>query len=84
MFEKVRMHQKALEAYRKGKVYRRGHHLRKRMACQHHESCSLLLARDVARGTFPNEVVNLEEEWGDHLASQKQWDKAIEHFIEAG
>jgi intraflagellar transport protein 172 len=64
MFEKVRMHQRALEAYRKGKVYRR--------------------ARDLARGSFPNEVVNLEEEWGDHLASQKQWDKAIEHFIEAG
>ena len=43
-----------------------------------------LAARDLARGSFPNEVVNLEEEWGDHLASQKQWDKAIEHFIEAG
>ncbi|XP_062507829.1 intraflagellar transport protein 172 homolog isoform X2 [Corticium candelabrum] len=64
MFEKLRMHQKALEAYRKGRIFRR--------------------ARDLSRTNFPNEVVGLEEEWGDHLVSQKQWDKAIEHFIEAG
>jgi intraflagellar transport protein 172 len=29
-------------------------------------------------------VVRLEEEWGDWLASQKQWDAACNHFIEAG
>ena len=33
---------------------------------------------------FPSEVVNLEEEWGDHLANNKQMDAAINHYIEAG
>jgi hypothetical protein len=32
----------------------------------------------------PPQVVRLEEEWGDWLASQKQWDGACNHFIEAG
>ncbi len=41
-------------------------------------------AVELARVTFPNEVVRLEEEWGDYLASQKQLDAAINHFIEAG
>ena len=34
--------------------------------------------------SFPNEVIRLEEEWGDYLVSQKQLDAAINHFIEAG
>lgn len=29
-------------------------------------------------------MVDLEEEWGDWLMSQKQTDAAINHFIEAG
>lgn len=29
-------------------------------------------------------MITLEEEWGDWLASQKQMDAAINHFIEAG
>jgi intraflagellar transport protein 172 len=28
--------------------------------------------------------VTLEEEWGDWLASQKQLDLSIEHFVQAG
>lgn len=31
-----------------------------------------------------SEVVHLEEEWGDHLVTNKQLDAAINHFIEAG
>ena len=41
-------------------------------------------AVELARITFPNEVIRLEEEWGDYLVSQKQLDAAINHFIEAG
>lgn len=64
MFEKVRSNQRALDAYRKGKAYRR--------------------AVELARSSFPQEVVKLEEEWGNHLALHKQLDAAINHFIEAG
>ena len=38
---------------------------------------------ELARYAFPNDVVKLEEEWGDYLVSQKQLDAAINHFIEA-
>eukprot|EP00052_Salpingoeca_macrocollata_P025012 m.226452 g.226452 ORF g.226452 m.226452 type:complete len:1747 (+) comp22359_c0_seq2:150-5390(+) len=41
-------------------------------------------AVELARTSFPNEVVPLEEEWGDYLVTQKQMDAAINHFIEAG
>ena len=41
-------------------------------------------AVDLARRTFPSEVVHLEEEWGDHLSDSKQLDAAINHYIEAG
>ena len=39
---------------------------------------------ELARMAFPNEVVRLEEQWGDHLSTQKQFAAAITHFIEAG
>ena len=29
-------------------------------------------------------VVQLEEEWGDHLVSKREMDAAISHYIEAG
>ena len=41
-------------------------------------------AVELARGTYPQEVIKLEEEWGDHLVSHKQLDAAINHYIEAG
>ncbi|XP_030838935.1 intraflagellar transport protein 172 homolog isoform X2 [Strongylocentrotus purpuratus] len=41
-------------------------------------------AVELARQAFPSDVVKLEEEWGDHLVSQKQLDAAINHYIEAG
>ncbi|XP_073712376.1 intraflagellar transport protein 172 homolog [Misgurnus anguillicaudatus] len=41
-------------------------------------------AVDLARVTFPAEVVKLEETWGDYLVQQKQMDAAINHYIEAG
>ncbi|XP_015905887.1 intraflagellar transport protein 172 homolog [Parasteatoda tepidariorum] len=41
-------------------------------------------AVDLARTAFPEEVIHLEEEWGDHLVSIKQLEAAINHYIEAG
>ncbi|KAL1129294.1 hypothetical protein AAG570_013823, partial [Ranatra chinensis] len=41
-------------------------------------------ALQLAKNTLPEELVNLEEEWGDYLLSTKQMDAAINHFIEAG
>jgi intraflagellar transport protein 172 len=38
-------------------------------------------AVDLARRSFPSHVVNLEEEWGDWLVSQKQIDLSIEHYV---
>ncbi|CAN9507987.1 unnamed protein product [Ophioblennius macclurei] len=41
-------------------------------------------AVELARSAFPQQVVQLEEQWGDHLVVLKQTDAAINHFIEAG
>ncbi|XP_031359255.1 intraflagellar transport protein 172 homolog [Photinus pyralis] len=38
----------------------------------------------LARSVEPEKVVQLEEEWGDHLYENKQMDAAINHYIEAG
>ena len=50
--------------------YRKGHSYRQ--------------AVELARQSFPNEVIKLESEWGDHLVRSKQMDAAINHYIEAG
>ena len=41
-------------------------------------------AVELARHAYPQDVVKLEEEWGNYLVQQKQLDAAINHFIEAG
>ncbi|KAJ3216179.1 hypothetical protein HDU67_009828 [Dinochytrium kinnereticum] len=41
-------------------------------------------AVELSRVFFPQEIIALEEQWGDHLVSQKQMDAAINHYIEAG
>ncbi|RYH28435.1 hypothetical protein EON65_12160 [archaeon] len=40
-------------------------------------------AVELARKCFPAKVVQLQEQWGDYLVSQKQIDMAINHYIEA-
>ena len=40
-------------------------------------------AVELARRSFPGRVVELQEQWGDYLVSQKQVDMAINHYIEA-
>merc|ERR1719428_1465531 len=51
-------------------AFRRGHAYRQAM--------------ELAKQHQPALVVQLEEEWGDWLVSQKQVDAAINHYIEAG
>jgi intraflagellar transport protein 172 len=41
-------------------------------------------AIEIARVVSPDEVTNLEEEWGDHLVQKRQLDASISHYIEAG
>ncbi|KAJ3338041.1 hypothetical protein HDU93_010039 [Gonapodya sp. JEL0774] len=41
-------------------------------------------AVDLCREIFPDQVVAIEEQWGDYLRSQKQMDAAVNHYIEAG
>jgi len=41
-------------------------------------------AVELSRRSFPDEVIRLEDEWGDKLADEKQLDAAINHYIEAG
>lgn len=41
-------------------------------------------AVELAREISPDQVVQLEEEWGDSLVESKQMDAAISHYIEAG
>uniref|UniRef100_A0A7E4USX7 WD_REPEATS_REGION domain-containing protein n=1 Tax=Panagrellus redivivus TaxID=6233 RepID=A0A7E4USX7_PANRE len=41
-------------------------------------------AIQVARFSFPEEVVKLEEEWGDDLYSSGKYEAAVSHFLEAG
>lgn len=40
-------------------------------------------AVELARRSFPSQVVELQEQWGDYLVSLKQIDMAINHYIEA-
>lgn len=41
-------------------------------------------AVDLARISYPEQVIKLEEQWGDYLASSRQLDASINHFIESG
>lgn len=41
-------------------------------------------AIELARISFPSNILQLEEEWGDYLMTKQQMDNAINHFIEAG
>ncbi len=45
--------------------------------------CAFRKAVELARKCFPGKVVELQEQWGDHLVTQKQIDMAINHYIEA-
>ena len=40
-------------------------------------------ALELCRSHFPQQVVDLEDAWGEHLVGNRQWDAAVHHFIEA-
>jgi intraflagellar transport protein 172 len=70
MFDKAgEFYEKMDQMQRALDAYTRGHAYRR--------------AVDLARRSFPEKVVRLEEAWGDYLVSQKQVDMAINHYIEA-
>ncbi|VDM11557.1 unnamed protein product [Wuchereria bancrofti] len=41
-------------------------------------------AIQLARVHFPDKVVSLEEDWGDNLITEANYDAAINHFLESG
>lgn len=68
---------------RAGDLYTQAHSFQQAMEA-YRTGCVFRRAIELARTAYPAEVVGLEEQWGDHLSSQKQFNSAITHFIEAG
>lgn len=66
-----------------GDLYEQAHSFQQAMEA-YRAGCAFRRAIELARNAYPSEVVTLEEQWGDHLSSQKQFNSAITHFIEAG
>nr|CAD7197554.1 unnamed protein product [Timema douglasi] len=66
-----------------GELYEKVNRTEKAFEC-YRKARAFPKAIELARYITPSDVVNLEEEWGDHLVSSKQLDAAINHFIEAG
>jgi len=74
---KYELYEQAGELYEKVGDYQRA------LECYRNDK-AFRRAVDLARSSFPSEVVRLELEWANHLSSQKQLDAAINHYIEAG
>ncbi|KER27764.1 hypothetical protein T265_05253 [Opisthorchis viverrini] len=66
-----------------GEMYQKLDQLENAMRC-YRQAHAFQRAVELARSSFPSEVVKLEENWGDYLVTQQQMDSAIHHFIEAG
>ena len=66
-----------------GSLYEQAHSYQQAMEA-YRQGGAFRRAVELARVAYPNEVVGLEEQWGDHLCVQKQYDAAIMHYIEAG
>ncbi|KAF5402479.1 Intraflagellar transport protein [Paragonimus heterotremus] len=72
------------ELYEKaGEMYQHLNQLENAMRC-YKQGHAYQKAVELARSSFPSEVVKLEEMWGNYLVTQQQMDGAIHHFIEAG
>nr|CAH8871752.1 unnamed protein product [Trichobilharzia regenti] len=72
------------ELYEKaGELYQSLGQSESAMRCYRQGNC-YQKAIDLARVSFPADIVRLEEEWGSYLVTQQQMDSAINHFIEAG
>uniref|UniRef100_A0A8C8H5U9 Uncharacterized protein n=1 Tax=Oncorhynchus tshawytscha TaxID=74940 RepID=A0A8C8H5U9_ONCTS len=74
----------------KGEFYERGGDLfekirnHQRVLDCYHKGHTFRKVVELARVSFPTDVVKLEEDWVDYLVQQKQMDAAINHYIEAG
>ncbi|XP_063226619.1 intraflagellar transport protein 172 homolog isoform X1 [Bacillus rossius redtenbacheri] len=66
-----------------GELYEKVNRTEKAFAC-YRKAKAFSRAIELARFIAPEDVVSLEEEWGNHLMASKQMDAAVSHFIEAG
>lgn len=82
IYEKLHKSNLAMECYRKGKLLLIL--LRKTSDENFFSGKVWSKAVDLARSVDPEQVVQLEEEWGDSLVENRQMDAAINHYIEAG
>lgn len=71
------LHEKAGELYEQARLYQEAMEAYRRGG-------AFRRAVELARGAYPSEVVSLEEQWGNQLCVQKQYEAAIMHYIEAG
>uniref|UniRef100_A0A4W5P485 Uncharacterized protein n=1 Tax=Hucho hucho TaxID=62062 RepID=A0A4W5P485_9TELE len=68
---------------RGGDLFEKIRNLQRALDC-YHKGHAFRKAVELAHVAFQNDVVNLEEAWGDYLVQQRQMDAAINHYIEAG
>ncbi|XP_067120573.1 intraflagellar transport protein 172 homolog [Centruroides vittatus] len=66
-----------------GNLYEKVNNYPKALEC-YRMGKSYSQAVELSRLAFPEEVVHLEEEWGNYLVGIKQLEAAINHYIEAG
>ena len=71
------LHEKAGELFQQASAY-------KEAMEAYRQGAAFRKAVELSRAAFPGEVVKLEEQWGDHLCSIRQYDTAIIPYVEAG
>lgn len=90
LFEKLGRNESAIEYYCKAHCYQKGvfifspRYIISIFIIQLFKIQFFYLAVELARNVMPQNVVKLEEEWGNYLVTQKRYDSAINHFIESG
>ncbi|CAI2733336.1 unnamed protein product [Schistosoma spindalis] len=84
LVEKIIMSLTQCELYEKaGELYQSLGQSENALSCYRQGNC-YQKAIELARISFPSNILQLEEEWGDYLVTKQQMDNAINHFIEAG
>uniref|UniRef100_A0A1I7Y2L2 TPR_REGION domain-containing protein n=1 Tax=Steinernema glaseri TaxID=37863 RepID=A0A1I7Y2L2_9BILA len=68
---------------RAGALYEQTKHFEKALS-YYRKGENFAKAIDVARFAFPEQVVQLEEEWGDHLVAVNSAEAAVSHYLESG
>ncbi|CAH8629630.1 unnamed protein product [Schistosoma margrebowiei] len=84
LVERIIMSLTQCELYEKaGELYQNLGQSENALRCYRQGNC-YQKAIELARISFPSNILQLEEEWGDYLVTKQQMDNAINHFIEAG